>query len=128
MKRLRRHYKEIKTKRQLSLEVPAGFRQLSNLQRNYHPFFLPQKSSFTKNDKVSITPNDTSQEFYDTQYTITSNERDTTSDNNNNSSSTNLPSTPINIPIVRSIDKPSSSLPTKISMSEDYLCASVGFQ
>ncbi len=31
LKSLRRYYKEVKTKRQLSLEVPAGFRQSSNL-------------------------------------------------------------------------------------------------
>jgi hypothetical protein len=128
MKHLRRYYKEIKTNRQLNLEVPAGFRQSSTLQQDYHPFLLPQKSFFTTNDKVSITPNDTSQESYDTQYIFTSNEKDTTSENNTNSSSTNLSSTPINIPIVRSIDKPSSSLPLKISMSEDYLRASVGFR
>jgi hypothetical protein len=35
MKRLRQYYKEIKTKRQLNLEVPAGFRQSSTLQRDY---------------------------------------------------------------------------------------------
>jgi hypothetical protein len=30
---LRRYYKDIKTKRQLNLEVPAGFRQNNNFQR-----------------------------------------------------------------------------------------------
>jgi hypothetical protein len=84
MKHLRCYYKEIKTKRQLSLEVPAGFRQLSTLQQDYRPFLLPQKSSFTKNDKVSNTPDDILQDLCDTQYTITSNQRDTTSDNNTN--------------------------------------------
>jgi hypothetical protein len=33
----------------------------------------------------------------------------------------------IHTPLIRSVEKPSSSLPTTISMSEDHLCASVGF-
>jgi len=38
---------------------------------------------------------------------------------------TNLSSSTIRPPIIRSIDKPSSSLPRTVTVSEDYLCASV---
>jgi hypothetical protein len=42
---LRRYYSEIKTKRQLSLDLPAGFCQDNTLQRNYKEFLPPEKIS-----------------------------------------------------------------------------------
>jgi len=46
----------------------------------------------------------------------------------NPSSFTTQSSSPLHFPIIRSVDKPSSSLPKNISMTEDYLCACVGFR
>jgi hypothetical protein len=43
-------------------------------------------------------------------------------------SNTNPVSESIHIPILRSVDKPSSSFPMKISISEDFLHASFGFR
>lgn len=42
--------------------------------------------------------------------------------------STNSASESISIPLIRSVDKPSLSLPVTISMSEDFLHATVGFR
>ncbi len=42
--------------------------------------------------------------------------------------STNLPSEPVYSPIIRSVDKPSSSIPQVLTFSEDLLRASVGFR
>jgi predicted transcriptional regulator len=41
---------------------------------------------------------------------------------------THLSPTSTHVPIVRSVDKVSSSLPNTISLSEDYIRASVGFR
>jgi hypothetical protein len=117
LKTLRRYYKEVKTKRQLSLEVPAGFHQSSTLQQNYRPFLPVERSTSIQDDGIFYLPDDT---LLDQSHATTN--IDTTSPD------TNLTSTTIHIPLVHSIDKPSSSLPTRISMSEDYLCACVGFR
>jgi hypothetical protein len=50
------------------------------------------------------------------------------SDLDNPSSFTTQSSSPLHVPIIRSVDKPSSSLPKSISMTEDYLRACVGFR
>lgn len=43
-------------------------------------------------------------------------------------SNTNLSSYTVCPPIIRSVDKPSSSIPRTVTVSEDYLRASVGFR
>lgn len=45
LKSLRHHYKEVKTKRQLSLDVPAGLRQASEQQRHFCALNPPRKCS-----------------------------------------------------------------------------------
>jgi hypothetical protein len=128
LKTLWRYYKEVKTKRQLSLEVPAGFPQSSILQQNFRPFLPAKRSTSTQDDGILDLPDDTLlDQFSDTQSSLTPSNNDTTNNIDTTSPGTNLTSTTIHIPLVHSIDKPSSS-PTKISMSEDYLHASVGFQ
>jgi len=50
---------------------------------------------------------------------------------NDNTSShpiTNSISTHVHVPIPRSVDKPSPSLPMNISMSEEFMCTSIGFR
>jgi len=42
---LRQYYSMVQTKCQLSLDVPAGFRQASNLQREFQEFLPPSKES-----------------------------------------------------------------------------------
>jgi hypothetical protein len=119
---LRKYYKEIKTKRQLNLDVPAGFRQSNKLQQNYRIFTPPSKSS----DTCEASSLDTSIEHCSSNSSI----HDVTSpilqevcsnETNPISSST---SKSIHTPLIGSVDKPSSSLPTIITMSEDLLRAS----
>ncbi len=45
---LRQYYSEVQTKCQLSLDVPAGFRQASNLQRDFQEFLPPGKAQSGK--------------------------------------------------------------------------------
>ncbi|MFN9979210.1 MAG: hypothetical protein ACK53Y_04820, partial [bacterium] len=42
---LRQYYNTVKTKCQLGLEVPAGFRSSNSLQRDFHAFLPPCTSS-----------------------------------------------------------------------------------
>jgi hypothetical protein len=52
---LRQYYKDVKTKRQLNLDVPVGFQQSSDLQRQFRTLTPPRKSS-----QISTTiPSDT---------------------------------------------------------------------
>jgi hypothetical protein len=47
---LRCYYKGVKTKRQLNLDVPAGFRQSSDLQRQFRTLTPPRKASQTSSN------------------------------------------------------------------------------
>lgn len=94
---LRYYYQDVKTRRQLDLEVPAGFRRQSEHQRllKHHP--LPASdisNSLDLPEDILHCPSEESTNFQDS---VT------------NSSST-LP-----VPILRCVDKPSSSLPSKIT-------------
>ncbi len=44
LKSLRRYYDSVRTKRQLNLNVPAGFRQKSHVQQLFHNFTPPRKA------------------------------------------------------------------------------------
>jgi hypothetical protein len=57
LKSLRQYYKEVKTKCQLNLNVPAGFRQSSNLQKNFHSFTPPRQSSVLVEDNIEPITN-----------------------------------------------------------------------
>jgi len=106
--RLHQYYQDVKTRRQLDLEVPAGFRQQSNHQRllSIHPVPVvenissgdaPEQIIETSSMDVSVCPD----------------------------SVTNL-SSQLPVPILRCVDKPSSSLTSKITYTEDFVSASVG--
>lgn len=107
---LQEYYKTIETKRQLDLEVPAGFRRDTNHQKLYNNYLRSVISS-QLDDRPSIE----SPVVEDS--TLIDHPVDT------NSSSFD-----INCPIVRAVDKASSSLPNVISMSEDYLRSCTGFR
>jgi hypothetical protein len=105
----------VKTKRQLAFEVPAGFRRSNSHQQLFgtlahttiQDLDIPDPTS-DDIDQSTSAPEDAVSTF--------------------NTSNTNLPSSTIDAPIVRAIDKASSSLPSKISMSEDYIRACIGFR
>jgi hypothetical protein len=123
---LRKYYADVKTKRQLGLNVPAGFRRQSNLQTNTILHTPPRKSTLSSSDMhifSSLSPSN---------LTLPTNMDVTTPCDPDNESS--LPSHDCVsslqefVPIIRSVDKPSSSLPQTMAMTEDTLRASVGFR
>jgi len=118
---LRQYYATTKTKRQFGLDVPAGFRRDSSVSKQFKSYTPPRKSS------KDLPTTDT-----DHLITQTLHEIDPTSDDTSilekTSPITNQSSIPVHIPIIRSVDKPSSSLPQNISMTEDHLRACLGFR
>jgi hypothetical protein len=123
--RLCQYYADVKSKRQLNLEVPAGFRKLTQHQKDYNDVSssqilptsssemptvedIPIESADSNLASIQVSSHDTSTEIpCPSTYPSPSN---------------------ISTPILRSIDKPSSSLPHTITMSEDFLRACVGFR
>jgi hypothetical protein len=117
------YYKEVKMKRQLGLEVMAGFRASTDLQKNFNTFTPPRRSkstqtlpsidSFTVSDPVNLSC------LSDTSSNIV---LESTSHTDSTNESVPCPSHGSHHkPIVRSIDKASTSLPDKITMSEDFV-------
>jgi hypothetical protein len=113
---LRNYYKTIKTCHQLNLEVPAGFRESSNhVKQLCH--YLSKMHSDSLDPPVDPLISSLSLNIIDDNNVIVDDITDT-----KKSSPT------IDIPIIRSVDKPSSSLPQHITMSEDYIRAALGFR
>jgi len=112
---LRNYYQTVKTKRQLDLEIPAGFRRLNNHQRLFGCSKLPQHASKEMESLSDIMESNTPLD--PPSHSIPPEELTPTSSS-------------INIvpPIIRAVDKASSSLPSKISMSEDYIRGCIGFR
>jgi len=119
---LRQYYKEIKMKHQLNLELPTGFCQENDLQRTLRDAKLYHLSSPTLDDLSHL---DTSPDLsnldilpYNSSSTSISSS-DTTVITDNTSIK--------RVPILQCIDKPSSYLPSRLMLSEDFICATVGF-
>jgi hypothetical protein len=131
LKSLRRYYDSVRTKRQLNLNVPAGFHQTSQVQQLFHNFMPPKKapditqdtsllpvqllSDITNPTEVSQpsdhvasdpSPDDKSVEYF---HPVTD-------------AFSNVP-----VPILRCVDKMSLPLPSRLTVTEDFICASVGF-
>jgi hypothetical protein len=122
LQELHQYFTEVKTKRQLGLNVPAGFRRQSIHCRNQLQFTSTCRSS-TEPPKLSSIPDDVSIHLNDTPvHSDHSVDIDPLSDHPDCSTiHTNF------VPTIRSVDKPSSTLPQTISMTEDQLRACVGF-
>jgi len=126
---LQRYYSTVKTKRQLSMDEPTGFRQSNQLQKDFQQF-LPPNSADSSSSAISKLAN-----LQSTQNTnITESMIDQSSGNaptfvlsNDPSSDTNSSST-TTVLIVRCVDKCSSSLPSCITFLEDFIRSSVGFR
>jgi len=121
LKSLRQYYIEIQTKRKLNMNLPAGFRQDSTIQCNYKEILPPYTSS---------KPVPTSDDFHllstfseslpdDTEVDLTSTEPPTPVTNESSSAP---------VPILRCVDKPSTTLPSRLTFTEDYIRASMGFR
>jgi hypothetical protein len=110
IKALHRYYGEVKTQRQLGLPVPNGFRPQSSIQQQFTLHMPPQKS---------VVPLESSLSSSDIE-TLTLDESHTTPIHSNRMTSFHEPPTVLEnpvgepksfIPIIRSVDKPSSSYP-----------------
>jgi len=125
---LRKYYDEVKTKRQLGLDVPAGFRSTTTRSKQLILHTPPRKSA-QKN--VSCLQESISTPVHDTDHISTTPLHSNVSTNLGLLSNVNHgpdDGTHPYIPLIRSVDKPSSSLPQNISMSEDYIRSCVGFR
>jgi len=121
---LRHYYNEIKTKHQLKLDVPAGFCHLTSTQQHFTTKNPPRKSS-TDQDS---TPSSMSHPL-NLCSSLSSDDTTIVTSNLTSTDSAPIPSSiPTFTPILRSVDKPSSSLPEKNSMSEDFIKACVGYR
>jgi hypothetical protein len=100
------------------LEIPAGFRHQNTLQRQIRDLQLSNEPSSLldpPNPENRISPVQLDQPTDNDTAVI---------------EPTSLPneSSKVSVPILRCIDKPSSSLPNQITYTEDFLRASVGFR
>ena len=132
---LRHYYCAVKTKRQLNMNVPAGFRQSSQEQKDFHQF-LPPKSNFplppTSSAFSHLSTINESTEHNVNLGDTTLNEHsgivgDTTLDLTSEPSPVTNSSSTMNAPILRCVDKCSSSRPSCITFSEDFIRSSVGY-
>ena len=105
----------------MNLDVPAGFRKTSQHQQDVA--YCHQLSKIPESQELELP--ETSSEL-----SISNSEPSTitTLPGDNIPSNTNLSSYIVSPPIIRSVDKPSSSIPRTVTISGDYLCASVGFR
>ncbi len=116
------------------MNVPASFRQNTALQNSFQEFLPPSRKS-----KSSLSDSSTSDilqlELAGSTNPLplnTSPDQDTSSssnpiDNETNQSVTNEFSLD-HITILRCVDKPSSSLPSRLTLSDDFTHSSVGFR
>jgi hypothetical protein len=114
LQELLHYYETVKARRQLNLEVPAGFRKVSDhnkLLRDHLSLNAELDESLSLSELSELLPSD---EIINTTEISPEN--------------TNLSSSHSISPIIRSVDKVSSSLPKVITMSEDFVRASMGFR
>ncbi len=118
LNQLCQYYKDIKTKRQLNLEVPVGFCQNNQLQRNVKEFMVSLPSKVDSDLEIS---DDIFLPLLDQNVvsdTIDISEPSPLSDS----------SSPSQVPIIRCVDEPCSSLFSRLTLNEDFIWASVGFR
>jgi hypothetical protein len=129
---LRAYYNTVKTKRQLGNDVPAGFRWDSVHKQQFNIHSPPRKST-----SLPVQDTATSVHISDVQNKSNQTEMHYTSlDLPFKLPDTVLSNSPIadqstlhrHTPLIRSVDKVSSSLPKSMSMTEDFLRSCVGFR
>jgi hypothetical protein len=113
------YYHDVKMCQQLDLEFPASFRQQSVHQRQLHHHTTSTKTPSSSNDLAESTIDKFSSfsELSENSIFLPSSNDPVTN------SSSQIP-----VPILRCVDKPFSSLPSRITFTEDFVCASVGFR
>lgn len=112
LSQLRQYYTTVCTKRQLNFDVPAGFRKTSQHQQN--TAYCQQLSKFPVANDLDQIPSLNDATVPDSESSpLDSLSNDTSFQNTTLSSST------IHPPIIRSVNKLSSSLPRIVTVSED---------
>jgi hypothetical protein len=127
LKDLHRYYGEVKTNHQLGLQVPNGFHPKSSIQQQFILHTPPRKSAATI-DSLSSSPPSLVSQLEDLSTTSIHSNRTSSHQESTDTTADNVRVDSLFIPIVRSVNKPLSSLPRKISMTEDYLRSCVGFR
>jgi hypothetical protein len=117
---LRDYYGAVKTKRQLQLEVPAGFRWMSHHTKDLLSHLRSQHAELDS----SFASSDPPQEL---TTLMSKSDMSSNMDLPMEQPTTQSPSPTAYVPIIRSVDKPSSTLPHNITVSEDFMRASMGF-
>jgi len=117
MKSLGHYYKDIKTKCHLNLVLHMGFHHDSELQHHLKPFIPPRNNSLVST--TSYSGDVASHSSSISSPTIDLNTSTTHSISNNTFM---MP-----IPILQSVDKPSTSLPSPLTFTEDIIRVSIGF-
>jgi hypothetical protein len=122
---LRQYYQEVKTKRQLNFDVPAGFRRDTVLQKNIKEAIAAVSSPVENLGYFSTDPPILSDECL-----LSIESEASTPATQNVLQPAPLPnsSSSLLVPLIRCVDKPSSSLPSRITLNEDFIRASVGFR
>ncbi len=106
----------------MNLDVPAGFRPSSTLQKDFNIFAPPCKArSAAALPTSELLDSTTINNPTPTIATLSS------LDSTHPSPST-ISSTITNVPILRCVDKPATSLPSRFTFTEDFLRSSVGFR
>jgi hypothetical protein len=122
LKSLRQYYSDVKTKRQFNLNVPAGFRPSSTHQKDFNIFAPPCKARSAEalplSDLLDTSTNVNSTSTIDTLSSI--------DESQPSPSTTSYSIAPV--PILRCVDKPATSLPSRLTFTEDFLHASVSFR
>ena len=128
---LRNYYHTVKTKRQLGLEIPAGFRRELAHKKEFTLHSPLRKSSLLPADNLEVLSD--SSEILDNTDSC---EVPSIPEIHSGLELALSPTTPItaqsslpnHTPLTRSVDKISSSLPKTMLMTDDYLRACVGFR
>jgi hypothetical protein len=120
---LHRYYNDVKTKRQLNLEVPAGFQKTNTFQRlirDSHLYHLSHNvSGLSSTD--NIQDHGSSDDHHQTTRPYVDTSAGTSAFHMDNDSNTR-------VLILRCIDKVSSSIPSRLTMNEDHIWACIGFR
>ena len=109
--------------------MPTGFRQISDHQRDYQSYLRPHKQLQSTPTNLVSSISDTNAESSSLDlFTPTSTSYDDVSTTDIDTGNTQSSLQPVLLPTIRSVDKPSSSISNIITVSEDFLRASMGFR
>jgi hypothetical protein len=127
LQKLKDYYATVIIKRQLQMDVPAGFCKTSQHQQNME---YSKQLQVTNSDSSSLNslPVELETILSPTDHTLHPDTLEPSSPLDGSDNKTNSAFASEYSPIIHSVDKPSSSLPRVLTFLEDLLRASVGFR